>query len=72
MRAIARDPFARQSLVRAVVRPLAPGQTCSWCGNVRISRRSRTTSLYRYGTEPDAIQPTSVVAPWRVLRQVLS
>jgi hypothetical protein len=57
MRAIARDPFARQYLVRAVVRPLAPGQTCSWCGSVRISRCSRTTSLYRYGTEPDAIHP---------------
>jgi hypothetical protein len=55
MRYIARDPFARHSLVRAVIRPLAPGQTCSWCGGVRISRRSRTTSLYRYGTELDAI-----------------
>lgn len=56
MRAIARDPFARQTLVRMVVRPLAAGQTCSWCGNVPSSRRSRTTFLYRYGTEPDAIR----------------
>jgi hypothetical protein len=57
MRYIARDPFARHSLIRAVIRPLAPGQTCSWCGGVRISRRSRTASLYRYGTEPDAVHP---------------
>jgi hypothetical protein len=57
MRQIARDPFARHTLVRLVVRPLAGGQTCSWCGGVRTSRRSRTTSLYRYGTEPDAIHP---------------
>lgn len=57
MRQIARDPFARHTVVRAVIRPLVPGQTCSWCGGVRTSRRSCTASLYRYGTEPDAIHP---------------
>ena len=57
MRQLVRDPFARTTLVREVVRPLAPGQTCSWCGNVRVSRRSRTPFLYRYGTEPDAVRP---------------
>lgn len=57
MRHIARDPFARHTLVRSVVRPLAAGQTCTWCGSVRTSRRCRTTFLYRYGTEPDAIRP---------------
>jgi hypothetical protein len=57
MRQIARDPFARHTLVRIVVRPLARGQTCSWCGNVRGSRCCRTPFLYQYGTEPDAIHP---------------
>jgi hypothetical protein len=57
MRQLARDLFARTTFMREVVRPLAPGQTCSWCGNVRVSRRSRTPFLYRYGTEPDAIRP---------------
>lgn len=57
MRQLARDPFARRTLMREVVRPLAPGQTCAWCGNVRLSRRSRTPFLYRYGTEPDAVRP---------------
>jgi hypothetical protein len=56
MRQLARDPFARTTLVRMIVRPLAHGQTCSWCGNVRHMRRGRTY-LYRYGTEPDAIRP---------------
>lgn len=56
MRQIARDAFARQTLVRAILRPLAHGQTCSWCGSVRLSGRSRTPSLYRYGTEADAIR----------------
>jgi hypothetical protein len=57
MRQLARDPFARTTLVRVVIRPLASGQTCSWCGNARASRRGRTPHLYRYGTEPDAIRP---------------
>jgi len=55
MRTLRRDPFARQTLVRAVIRPIAHGQTCSWCGGVRRSRRCRTGFLYRYGTEADAI-----------------
>jgi hypothetical protein len=57
MRALRRDPFARQTLVREVIRALAPEQTCSWCGGVRMPRRCRTPSLYRYGTEADAIRP---------------
>jgi hypothetical protein len=57
MRQLARDPFARTTLVRVIVCPLASGQTCSWCSNVRVSRRCRTPFLYRYGTEPDAIRP---------------
>ena len=56
MRQLARDPFARVTLMRIVVRPLASGQTCSWCGTVRTSRRGGTY-LYRYGTEPDAVRP---------------
>jgi hypothetical protein len=55
MRQLARDPFARTTLLRVVIRPLASGQTCSWCGNVRVSRHRREPFLYRYGTEPDAI-----------------
>jgi hypothetical protein len=56
MRQLARDPFARTTLARVVVRPPASGQSCSWCGNVR-SRRGGTPHLYRYGTEPDAVRP---------------
>ncbi len=56
MRPIARDPFARHTLVRITIRPLAAGQTCSWCGGVRRSRGCRTAFLYRYGTAPDAIR----------------
>jgi hypothetical protein len=55
MRTLRRDPLARQTLVRAVIRPLVPGQTCSWCGGVRMSRRCRSGSLYRYGTDADSI-----------------
>jgi hypothetical protein len=57
MRQLARDPFARTTLLRGVIRPLASGQSCEWCGNVRVSRRCRAPFLYRYGTEPDAIHP---------------
>lgn len=60
MRQIARNPFARSTLVRIVLRPLARGQTCSFCGSVRTSRRCRTPFLYRYGTKPDAIRPRIV------------
>ena len=54
MHALRRDPFARTTLVRAVHHP-ARGETCSWCGGIRISRR-RTAALFRYGTEPDIIR----------------
>ncbi|HYK01045.1 MAG TPA: hypothetical protein VE974_04765 [Thermoanaerobaculia bacterium] len=57
MRQLARDPFARTTLVRVIVRPLAHGRTCSWCGSVRTSRKGGTPYLYRYGTEPDAARP---------------
>lgn len=56
MRALRRDPFARTTLVRAIVRPLRSGESCSWCGSVRMTRRFHTLFLYRYGTEPDAIR----------------
>ena len=56
MRQLARDPFARHTLVRETVRPLRPGQTCDFCGNVRKTPRMLTPFLYRYGTEPDAIR----------------
>jgi hypothetical protein len=56
VRSISRDPFARHTLVRITICPLASGETCSWCGSVRRSRRGRTPFLYRYGTEPDAIR----------------
>ena len=61
MRAITRDPFARQTLVRATVRPLAHGESCAWCGGIRTSRRFRSASLYRYGTERVALHPR---VPW--------
>ena len=57
MRQIARDPFARHTLVREVVRPLRAHQTRAFCGGVRVTPRSRDPFLYRYGTEPDAIRP---------------
>ena len=56
MRALARDPFARTTLVRALLPSLASGETCAWCGSVRYSRGG-TPYLYRYGTEADAIHP---------------
>ncbi|MEK6373187.1 MAG: hypothetical protein AABO58_10870 [Acidobacteriota bacterium] len=56
MRQIARDPFARHTLVREVVRPLHAHQTCGFCGGIRVTPRSRDPFLYRYGTEPDAIR----------------
>jgi hypothetical protein len=56
MHGVSRDPFARTTLVRTIVRPLAPGQDCGWCGNVRHARRGGP-SLFRYGTEPDAVRP---------------
>ena len=54
MRQLARDPFARTTLVRATMQQLVGGQTCSWCGGLRHTRAGRAY-LYRYGTEPDAI-----------------
>ncbi|MEO8383046.1 MAG: hypothetical protein ABI779_25540 [Acidobacteriota bacterium] len=56
MRQIARDPFARHTLVREVVRPLHAHQTCGFCSGIRVTPRSRDPFLYRYGTEPDAIR----------------
>lgn len=57
MRAIARDPFARTTLVRDTIQILAGNQSCDFCGGVGTSRRRRMPFLYRYGTEPDAIHP---------------
>jgi hypothetical protein len=57
MRAIVRDPFARTTLVRDTIQPLAGNQSCDFCGGVVISRRCRSPFLYRFGTEPDAIHP---------------
>ena len=56
MRQIARDPFARQTLMRETVHALAAGQTCTWCGGIRKTR-GRLRYLYRYGTEQDAMHP---------------
>jgi len=57
MRAIARDPFARTTLVHDTIQPLANNHSCDFCGGVGISRRRRVPFLYRFGTEPDAIHP---------------
>lgn len=56
MRYLSRDPFARTTLLRAVVRPLVFGQDCRWCGGVRRTSRAGEPFLFRYGTEPDAIR----------------
>jgi len=57
MRAIARDPFARTTLVRDTIQPLVGNHTCDFCGGVGISRCRRVPFLYRFGTEPDAVHP---------------
>lgn len=57
MRAISRDPFARTTLVREIIEPLASNQTCDFCGGVGTSRRRRIPLLYRFGTEHDAVHP---------------
>jgi hypothetical protein len=57
MRAIARDRFARTTLVRETIQPLASNQCCDFCGGVAINRRRRVSCLYRFGTEADAIHP---------------
>jgi len=41
MRAIARDAFARTTLVRDTIQPLAGNHTCDFCGSVGTSRRRR-------------------------------
>jgi hypothetical protein len=56
MRQIARNPFARNTLVREIVRPLRSHETCAFCGGVRTTPRRGAPFLYRYGTEPDAIR----------------
>jgi len=56
MRYLSRDAFARTTLLRAVVRPLASDQDCRWCGGVRRTPRAGERFLFRYGTEPDAIR----------------
>jgi len=56
MRAIARDPFARSTLVRETIQPLAGNQSCDFCGGGGTSRRRRPF-LYRFGAEADAIHP---------------
>ena len=55
MRAIARDPFARTTLVRDTIQPLVGNHACDFCGGVGTSRRR--PRLYIFGTEPDAIHP---------------
>lgn len=57
MRAIARDPFARTTVVRDTIQPLTGNQSCDFCGGVGTSRRCHMPCLYRYGTEPDAVRP---------------
>lgn len=57
MRAIARDPFARTTLVRDTIQPLAGNHTCDFYGGGGTSRRHRVPFLYCFGTEPDAIHP---------------
>jgi hypothetical protein len=49
---IRRDPFARTTLVREIVR-CNPHCTCHWCGTVAGFRER----LFRYGTEPDSVNP---------------
>lgn len=46
---VSRDPFARQELHRETVPAL--GSTCSWCGQVRETKRGNM--LYRYYIEKD-------------------
>ena len=41
MRALARDPFARTTLVRDTILPLAGSHTCDFCGGVATNRRRR-------------------------------
>lgn len=57
MRYLSRDPFARTTTVRAVIRPLAAGQHCRWCGGVRRTQTRGEPSLFRYGSEADAVRP---------------
>lgn len=56
MRAIARDPFARTTLVREAIQPLAGNRTCDFCGG-GTSRRRNAPFLFRFGTQPDAVHP---------------
>ncbi len=51
---IARDPFARASLMRETIRVQEDGQTCTWCGNVSHPRASVSRRLFRYFWEDDS------------------
>lgn len=49
---IARDPFARETLVR--ITEFAPKPSgCDWCGDVKKTRLGKPF-LFRYGVERDA------------------
>ena len=56
MRAIARDPFARTTLLRDTLQPNG-NQCCDFCGGVGTTRRRRIYFLFRFGTAPDAVHP---------------
>jgi hypothetical protein len=47
---ISRDPFARQELVRRVVRD--GDWECDWCGMSRY-RKGQPAGLFEYGFDPD-------------------
>jgi hypothetical protein len=53
MRALARDPFARTTLVRDTIQ-LTGNQSCDFCGGGTTLRR-RIPFLFRFGTAPAAI-----------------
>jgi hypothetical protein len=57
MRAIARDSFARSTLVREIIQPLAGNQCCGFLRRRRDLSTPPQPILYRFGTEPDAIHP---------------
>lgn len=49
---ISRDPFARTTLERRVVKT---NDTCSWCGQHRNFMGRPLANLFEYGTEPDGV-----------------
>jgi hypothetical protein len=70
MRVLARDPFARTTLVRDTLQPTG-NQSCDFCGGTGITRRRRIPFLFRFGTAPDAVHPRVGLAPRSVLLAVL-